>query len=162
VTNFGNSGALLCCDVSFDGLTVAAGTDLKGVDALIQYWCEKNILKSRNFFFSSESLDSGTLGNQPFRCVCTVRHTLMISPHSLSIQRLDETSFSQPQVTGCYAHPTRMRTMKKKLSFTSVIWAPAFHKLAGSMEQAMAIPTRLESGQQRTWRRSAHGHAKYI
>lgn len=32
------SRALLCCDVSPDGLTIAAGTDLQGDDALIVYW----------------------------------------------------------------------------------------------------------------------------
>jgi len=30
--------SLLCTDVSLDGLTVAAGTDLQGEDALILYW----------------------------------------------------------------------------------------------------------------------------
>ncbi|TFK56234.1 WD40 repeat-like protein [Heliocybe sulcata] len=34
----GRPRALLSCDVSSDGLTVAAGTDLQGEDALIQYW----------------------------------------------------------------------------------------------------------------------------
>jgi len=38
VTNFGASRSLLCCDVSSDGLTVAAGTDLQGEDASIFYW----------------------------------------------------------------------------------------------------------------------------
>ena len=30
--------SLLCADVSLDGLTVSAGTDLQGEDALILYW----------------------------------------------------------------------------------------------------------------------------
>ncbi|KAK7695576.1 hypothetical protein QCA50_000212 [Cerrena zonata] len=30
--------SLLSCDVSFDGMTVAAGTDLQGEDALLLYW----------------------------------------------------------------------------------------------------------------------------
>ncbi|PSR71849.1 hypothetical protein PHLCEN_2v12350 [Hermanssonia centrifuga] len=34
----GNSRVLLSCDVSADGLTVAAGTDLQGDDASILYW----------------------------------------------------------------------------------------------------------------------------
>jgi hypothetical protein len=34
----GRVRALLCCDVSTDGQTVAAGTDLQGDDALILYW----------------------------------------------------------------------------------------------------------------------------
>jgi hypothetical protein len=35
----GEQRALLSCDVSLDGLTVAAGTELRGDDALIVYWC---------------------------------------------------------------------------------------------------------------------------
>ncbi|RDB20465.1 WD repeat-containing protein 89 [Hypsizygus marmoreus] len=38
MTNSGNSRGLLSCDVSPDGLTVAAGTELQGDDALILYW----------------------------------------------------------------------------------------------------------------------------
>ncbi|GLB33396.1 putative WD40 repeat-like protein [Lyophyllum shimeji] len=38
MTNLGASRSLLCCDVSPDGLTVAAGTDMQGEDALIFYW----------------------------------------------------------------------------------------------------------------------------
>ncbi|KZT20669.1 WD40 repeat-like protein [Neolentinus lepideus HHB14362 ss-1] len=34
----GRPRTLLSCDVSLDGLTVAAGTELQGEDALIQYW----------------------------------------------------------------------------------------------------------------------------
>lgn len=34
----GGRRALLSCDASSDGLTVAAGTDLKGEDASILYW----------------------------------------------------------------------------------------------------------------------------
>ncbi|TCD66828.1 hypothetical protein EIP91_000906 [Steccherinum ochraceum] len=36
------SRALLSCDVSLDGLTVAAGTDLEGDDASILYWDPRN------------------------------------------------------------------------------------------------------------------------
>jgi hypothetical protein len=35
----GEQRALLSCDVSIDGLTVAAGTELRGEDAHIVYWC---------------------------------------------------------------------------------------------------------------------------
>ncbi|KAF8690387.1 hypothetical protein AX14_002948 [Amanita brunnescens Koide BX004] len=38
MTNAGNHQPLLCFDVSSDGMTVAAGTDLQGEDALIHYW----------------------------------------------------------------------------------------------------------------------------
>jgi hypothetical protein len=38
VTAPGNPRPLLCFDVCADGLTVAAGTDLQGDDALIRYW----------------------------------------------------------------------------------------------------------------------------
>ncbi|PPQ83653.1 hypothetical protein CVT25_006259 [Psilocybe cyanescens] len=38
MTNLGKRQALLCCDVSPDGLTVAAGTELQGDDASILYW----------------------------------------------------------------------------------------------------------------------------
>ncbi|EGO01512.1 hypothetical protein SERLA73DRAFT_176815 [Serpula lacrymans var. lacrymans S7.3] len=38
----GRSRALLSCDVSSDGLTVAAGTDLQAEDALILYWDPRN------------------------------------------------------------------------------------------------------------------------
>ncbi|KAG6833587.1 hypothetical protein H0H87_004214 [Tephrocybe sp. NHM501043] len=38
MSNLGASRALLCCDVSPDGLTVAAGTDMQGEDALIFFW----------------------------------------------------------------------------------------------------------------------------
>ncbi|KAF8075971.1 WD40-repeat-containing domain protein [Lyophyllum atratum] len=38
MTNLGASRSLLCCDLSWDGLTVAAGTDMQGDDALILYW----------------------------------------------------------------------------------------------------------------------------
>ncbi|KAJ6567269.1 WD40-repeat-containing domain protein [Mycena vulgaris] len=38
MTNLGQTRALLCCDVSQDGLTVAGGTQLQGEDAHIIYW----------------------------------------------------------------------------------------------------------------------------
>ncbi|KAJ7087228.1 WD40 repeat-like protein [Mycena belliarum] len=38
MTNSGQTGGLLCCDVSQDGLTVAGGTQLQGDDAHIIYW----------------------------------------------------------------------------------------------------------------------------
>lgn len=38
VTNLGKAQALLCCDVSPDGLTVAAGTEMQGEEASILYW----------------------------------------------------------------------------------------------------------------------------
>ncbi|KAH9927131.1 WD40 repeat-like protein [Epithele typhae] len=38
----GTPRALLSCDVSSDGLTIAAGTDLKGDDASILYWDPRN------------------------------------------------------------------------------------------------------------------------
>ena len=38
VANLGKSQGLLCCDVAPDGLTIAAGTELQGDDALILYW----------------------------------------------------------------------------------------------------------------------------
>jgi hypothetical protein len=38
VTTPGNPRSLLCFDVFADGSTIAAGTDLQGDDALIQYW----------------------------------------------------------------------------------------------------------------------------
>ncbi|KAF9468780.1 WD40-repeat-containing domain protein [Collybia nuda] len=38
MTNLGGNRGLLCCDVSSDGFTIAAGTDLQGDDALILYW----------------------------------------------------------------------------------------------------------------------------
>ncbi|KAG6836924.1 hypothetical protein H0H93_001290 [Arthromyces matolae] len=38
MTNLGASRPLLCCDVSPDGLTIAAGTEMQGEDALILYW----------------------------------------------------------------------------------------------------------------------------
>ncbi|KAI0069102.1 WD40 repeat-like protein [Artomyces pyxidatus] len=38
----GQSRALLCCDISPDGLTVAAGSELKGDDAVIAYWDPRN------------------------------------------------------------------------------------------------------------------------
>jgi len=39
VSHNGEQHALLSCDVSSDGLTVAAGTELRQDDALIVYWC---------------------------------------------------------------------------------------------------------------------------
>lgn len=38
MTNLGKSQGFLCCDVAPDGLTIAAGTELQGEDALILYW----------------------------------------------------------------------------------------------------------------------------
>jgi hypothetical protein len=38
VTTSGGSRSVLSCDVSHDGLTVAAGTDLQKEDAFILYW----------------------------------------------------------------------------------------------------------------------------
>ena len=34
----GSTLGLLCCDVSADGMTIAAGTELQGEDAAILYW----------------------------------------------------------------------------------------------------------------------------
>lgn len=41
----GGSRPLLCCDLSPDGLTVAAGTDLQGDEALIVYWYALNSMQ---------------------------------------------------------------------------------------------------------------------
>lgn len=38
MSSLGNKSGLLCCDISPDGLLVAAGTELKGDDASILYW----------------------------------------------------------------------------------------------------------------------------
>ncbi|KAJ7638460.1 WD40-repeat-containing domain protein [Roridomyces roridus] len=38
MTDLGKARAILCCDVSQDGLTVAGGTQLQGEDAHIIYW----------------------------------------------------------------------------------------------------------------------------
>ena len=35
----GTQRSLLSCDVSSDGLTVVAGTELQEDDALVLYWC---------------------------------------------------------------------------------------------------------------------------
>ena len=40
----GAQRALLSCDISPDGLTVAAGTELQGDDALVLYWCARSSL----------------------------------------------------------------------------------------------------------------------
>ena len=40
----GEQRVLLSCDVSLDGLTVAAGTELQGEDAMIVYWFVTHIL----------------------------------------------------------------------------------------------------------------------
>lgn len=45
MTNLGGSRPLLCCDLSPDGRTVAAGTDLHGDEALIIYWCTSCLRK---------------------------------------------------------------------------------------------------------------------
>jgi WD40 repeat protein len=42
MTSAGRPRSLLCFDVSADGLTVAAGTDFQGEDALILYWDPRN------------------------------------------------------------------------------------------------------------------------
>jgi len=38
VTNLGKPQGFLCFDVAPDGLTIAAGTELQGDDALVLYW----------------------------------------------------------------------------------------------------------------------------
>lgn len=38
VHNPGDSRGILCCDVSPDGYTVVAGTELEGDDSLLLYW----------------------------------------------------------------------------------------------------------------------------
>lgn len=40
----GKASGLLSCDVSADGLTIAAGTELQGDDASILYWYESEVL----------------------------------------------------------------------------------------------------------------------
>lgn len=48
---------MLCFDVSADGLTVAAGTDLQGDDALIVYWDPRNLAAPMRSHGSTHSDD---------------------------------------------------------------------------------------------------------
>ncbi|KAI0080683.1 WD40 repeat-like protein [Panus rudis PR-1116 ss-1] len=49
--------SLLCCDVSADGMTVAAGTDLQGEDASLLYWDIRQPAAPRRFHTCTHSDD---------------------------------------------------------------------------------------------------------
>ncbi|KAF8876287.1 WD40-repeat-containing domain protein [Gymnopilus junonius] len=61
VTNLGKTQPLLCCDVSPDGLTVAAGTDLQGEEASILYWDPRQPATPLRAHTSTHSDDITTL-----------------------------------------------------------------------------------------------------
>ncbi|KAF8632031.1 hypothetical protein AX17_004974 [Amanita inopinata Kibby_2008] len=65
MTNAGNKQSLLCFDVSPDGMTVAAGTDLRGEDALIHYWDPRNPSTPLRTHSSTHSDDITTLSFSP-------------------------------------------------------------------------------------------------
>ncbi|PPQ83949.1 hypothetical protein CVT26_011644 [Gymnopilus dilepis] len=67
MTNLGKSQSLLCCDVSPDGLTVAAGTDLQGEEASILYWDPRQPATPLRAHTSTHSDDITTLAFAPFR-----------------------------------------------------------------------------------------------
>jgi len=88
----GEQRALLSCDVSIDGLTVAAGTELRGEDAQILYWCVRHthIDSSPDI---PETADDGrvVIGRDPRHPVAPLRkHT---STHSDDITSVH---FSRP------------------------------------------------------------------
>ncbi|PPQ73505.1 hypothetical protein CVT24_007651 [Panaeolus cyanescens] len=65
VTNLGQDRALLCCDVSADGMTVAAGTELKGEDAFILYWDPRQPAAPLRTHSSTHSDDITTVSFSP-------------------------------------------------------------------------------------------------
>ncbi|CAA7270746.1 unnamed protein product [Cyclocybe aegerita] len=67
MTNLGQSRPLLCCDISKDGLTVAAGTDLQGDDAFILYWDPRQPATPLRTHSSTHSDDITTVSFAPTR-----------------------------------------------------------------------------------------------
>ena len=61
VTDLGKSRAILAFDLSSDGFTVAAGTELQGDDALVLYWSVFSIIT----YALSHFFTIGTLANLP-------------------------------------------------------------------------------------------------
>ena len=95
------------CDVSPDGFTVAAGTDLQGDDANIFFWY--GIYTSRA---SSTSFHiTGTPGNQLLRCVPMGRLIQTTSP-SYNLPRI--MYYSRLRLTGSCVYPMLPRMMKTK------------------------------------------------
>lgn len=79
MTNLGGSRPLLCCDLSLDGLTVAAGTDLQGDEALILYWDPRQPAVPLRTHGSTHSDDITTLSflNSGHRPSFGPRHILL-------------------------------------------------------------------------------------
>ncbi|KAF9040683.1 WD40-repeat-containing domain protein [Panaeolus papilionaceus] len=65
MTNLGQDRGLLCCDVSADGMTVAAGTELKGDDAILLYWDPRQPAAPLRMHTSTHSEDITTLSFSP-------------------------------------------------------------------------------------------------
>ncbi|KAF8351007.1 WD40 repeat-like protein [Amanita rubescens] len=61
MTNAGNHQPLLCFDVSSDGMTVAAGSELQNEDALIHFWDPRNASVPLRTHSSTHSDDITTL-----------------------------------------------------------------------------------------------------
>lgn len=66
MTDLGKARAILCVDVSPDGLTVAGGTDLQGDDATILYWDPRQPAAPLRAHSSTHSDDITTLHFSPF------------------------------------------------------------------------------------------------
>ena len=79
VTNLGKFQGFLCCDVAPDGLTVAAGTELKGEDAFVLYWYSWPQNRSRSVELILLIL--GILDSLVLLCAFMDQPTLMISRH---------------------------------------------------------------------------------
>ncbi|KAF5321773.1 hypothetical protein D9619_001185 [Psilocybe cf. subviscida] len=65
MTSAGKARPLLSCDVSVDGLTVAAGSDLQGEDAVIVYWDPRKPSTPLRVHESTHSDDITTLSFAP-------------------------------------------------------------------------------------------------
>ncbi|KDR74407.1 hypothetical protein GALMADRAFT_141450 [Galerina marginata CBS 339.88] len=77
MTNLGKSLALLCCDVSPDGLTVAGGTELQGEEASILYWDPRQPATPLRAHSSSHSDDVTTLSFASSRDPETNKNTIL-------------------------------------------------------------------------------------
>ncbi|KAF8966452.1 WD40-repeat-containing domain protein [Flammula alnicola] len=81
MTDLGKTRPLLCCDVSSDGLTVAAGTDLQGDDALILYWDPRQPATPLRTHGSTHSDDVTALSFAPNKDPST-NHNIILSGSS--------------------------------------------------------------------------------
>ena len=157
MTNLGKPHALLCCAVSPDGYTVAAGTDLQSDDALILYWDPRQPATPLRTHGSSHSDDITALDfNESGSLILSASSDGLVSTSNPNEDDEDEAVVGVGN-WGCSVSQAGWVTARGNGSGEAAIWAASdmetFSTWSEEFDRLMSVDIREPSvhTQQRTW-----------